>query len=61
MSEKCQGKTEFSPGQGILKKCQGIWPFDSYQGIVREFCHIMSGNCWGFLLSHFLKIETSII
>ena len=20
----CQGKTKFSPGQGILKKCQGI-------------------------------------
>ena len=47
---KCQGKTKFSPGQGILKKCQGIWPFDPCQGIVREFCHIMSGNCQGILL-----------
>ena len=47
----CQGKTKFSPSQGILKKCQGnfghlthvrelSWNFvTSCQGIVREFCH----------------------
>ena len=31
-----QGKTKFSPGQGIVRE---FLPFDSSQGIVREFCH----------------------
>ena len=40
----CQGKTTFSPGQGIVrkflkKKCQEIWPMYPCRGSVKEFCH----------------------
>ena len=34
-----QGKTKFSPGQGILENVREFLPFDSHQGIVREFFH----------------------
>ena len=43
VSGKSQGKTKFSPGQGIVrefwKNVREFCPFDQCQGIVREFCH----------------------
>ena len=42
MSGKSQGKTKFSPGQGIVrefgKNVREFWIFDQCQGNVREFC-----------------------
>ena len=65
MSWKSQGKTKFSPGQGIVrefwKNVREIWLFDQCQGIVREFSHdnffflkiIYTHTC--FFLFFFLK------
>ena len=63
VSGKCQGKQNFlqvreksgnfekkSGNFGYVTHVREFWPCDPCQGIVKEFCHVMSGNCQGILL-----------
>ena len=58
MSGKCQGKTQFSPGQGKVREFWGnvreFSPFDTCQAIVREVGDILSGN---FVMTLFLDLD----
>ena len=47
----CQGNVrEKQNFLQVRENVRGFWPFDPCHGIVKEFCHVMSGNCQGILL-----------